>query len=364
MNIQSEHLDAIHRLGYTGREAAFLYLVATHSGYFTQRQFLEFAQTQKGDSVSRFIGKALRHHHVRAVQCAYHTYLCNLFSRPFYAALDRENIRNRRHHSHELIETRLRILDLVLAFPDEFYLETEAEKVEYFRDRLGLPASVLPGRTYQGLRSQSTTRRCFVDRFPIFQPQAGNKLSLPPVVTFTFCDGDGPSLVRYMTHLLGYEKFLRRLPAFNFVYAAPTPVKLQRARPFFDRLFGAEDPVDARHLIHYFQLRRLWEANQTRLFSRADRDFLRAGDKRYKGEPFESSYRRWTLKGLSDAEIDALLDTPRKGPVRSFQTYVLPHRLSLFERFSKIRDHRECGTIRCKAGSGDGSAPGSTGCES
>jgi len=364
MNIRAEHLDALQRLGYTGREAAFLYLVATHSGYFTQRQFLEFAQTRKGDAVSRFIGKALRHHHVRAVQCAYHTYLYNLFSRPFYAALDRENLRNRRRHSHELIETRLRILDFVLAFPDELYLETEAEKVEYFRDHLGLAVSVLPGRTYRGIHTLSTTKRCFVDRFPIFQPQAANKLPLPPAVTFTFCDGPGPSLACYMTHLRAYEKFLRRLPAFNFVYAAPTPAKFQRARSFFDRLFGTEGPVDASHLIHYFHLRRLWETNQTSLFSRVDRDFLRAGNKRYQGELFQSTYQKWASEGLSDADIDAFLNTPGTAPARRFETYVLPHRFSLFERFSKDRDCGECRTIRCRADSGDGSASGSTGCES
>ena len=144
MTILPEHLDALRRHGYTKREAAFLYLVATHSGYFTQQHFLDFAQTQKGDSVSRFVAKVLRHHHVRATQCAYHTHLYNLFSRPLYAGLDRENLRNRRRHSHELIETRLRILDFVLAFAGEFYLETEAEKVAYFRDRLGLPASFCP----------------------------------------------------------------------------------------------------------------------------------------------------------------------------------------------------------------------------
>jgi hypothetical protein len=251
-NIRPEYLDALRRYGYTSREAAFLYLVATHSGYFTQQQFLNFVETRKGDAVSRFIRKALRRRHLRAIPCAYHTYLYNLFFRPLYAALDRENLRNRRGHSHELIETRLRILDFVLAFPDGPYLETEAEKVGYFRDRLGLPLSVLPSRTYKGIRSLSTTKRHFVDRFPIFQPQAENKHSLPSAVTLTYCDGDGPSLARYVTHLRSYENFLRRLPAFNFIYAAPQPSKFRRARAFFDRLLGTEVPVDARQLTSLF----------------------------------------------------------------------------------------------------------------
>lgn len=180
MKILPDHLEALYRFGYNNRQAAFLYLVAAHSGYFTQQQFLDFTQTRKGDSVSRFIAKALRHNHVRATQCAYHTYVYNLFSRPLYAALDRENLRNRRRHSKELIKTRLLILDLVLAFPDEAYLETEAEKLAYFRSRLGLASSLLPGRIYKGLRSNSNTKRYFVDRFPILQLEPENRFSLPP----------------------------------------------------------------------------------------------------------------------------------------------------------------------------------------
>ncbi|HEV2381822.1 MAG TPA: hypothetical protein VG206_18795 [Terriglobia bacterium] len=320
MNIRPEHLDALRRLGYTDREAAFLYLVATHSGYFVQQQFLDFTHTRKGDSVSRFIAKTLRRKHLRAAQGAYHTYVYNLYSRPLYAAIDREHLRNRRRHSKELIQTRLLILDFVLACPEELYLETESEKIAYFHQSLGLPLSVLPGRIYKGIRSNSNTRRYFVDRFPVFQPKPENKFSLPPVVTFTFCDGADPSLARYVTQLRAYEKFLRQLPVFNFIYAAPNPSKFQRARAFFARLFGSKDHIDARHLIRYFQLRLLWETNRTSMLNRADRDFLRAGDKRYQGEPFESSYRKWASGSLSDAEIEPLLHPSRRCLKRSFQT--------------------------------------------
>ena len=48
MNIPPEHLAALRNLGYTDTEARFLYLVATHSGYFTQRQYLDFTSTDPG----------------------------------------------------------------------------------------------------------------------------------------------------------------------------------------------------------------------------------------------------------------------------------------------------------------------------
>ena len=364
MKIRPEYLDALRSLGYTDSEAAFLYLVATHSGYFTQQQFLDFAQVQKGGKASRFTTKALGRKHARAAQGAYHTWVYNLYSRPLYAAIDREHLRNRRRHSKELIQTRLLILDFVLARSDQRYLETESEKVAYFHDTLGLSLPLLPGRIYKGIKSGTNTKRYFVDRFPILLTPPNNSLALPATATFTYCDGADPSLAGYVSHLRSYEKFLRRLPSFNFIYAAPNPSKFHRAAAFFARLFGNEDGLDARHLVRYFQLRLLWETNRTSMLSRADRDFLRAGDKRYHGEPFDSAYQKWASKGLSDPDIDRLLGPPPTRPKRSFQTYVLPHAFSVFERFSRDRRAAESGTIFHGAGSAHGSADGSTPCES
>ena len=42
MTVSSAHIQALQSFGYTPQEAHFLYLVATHSGYFLARQFLAF----------------------------------------------------------------------------------------------------------------------------------------------------------------------------------------------------------------------------------------------------------------------------------------------------------------------------------
>ena len=63
---------------------------------------------------------------------------------------------------------------------------------------------------------------------------------------------------------------------------------------------------DPEHLTRYFQIRRLWETRQHASLTRADRDHLRAGDKQYKGEPFESAYQKWFAAGLSKVDLDAL----------------------------------------------------------
>jgi len=162
-----EHLAALIDLGYNEQESRFLYLVATHSGYFTLRQFLDYTGTAKGRNVHEFTSKSIRLEHVRAATCGYRTSVFNLFSRKVYGALDRDNLRNRRRLSSELIQTRLLILDFVLTHPGLEYLETEAEKVAYFRE-LAVPEALIPGRVYKGIDPNSTTKRCFVDRFPVF----------------------------------------------------------------------------------------------------------------------------------------------------------------------------------------------------
>jgi hypothetical protein len=42
------HTEALRYFGYTEEEARFLYLVATHSGYFTCQQFLQFIKMKPG----------------------------------------------------------------------------------------------------------------------------------------------------------------------------------------------------------------------------------------------------------------------------------------------------------------------------
>jgi hypothetical protein len=262
VSIPSEQIAVLGNLGYTELEARFLYLVATHSGYFTRRQFLTFTAKSKGWSVHQFTSKVLERGHARAVEYGRQTYIYNLYSRRIYDAIGKTNLRNRRRLSKFSVHTRLLILDFVLAHPDEHYLETEAEKVAHFRDRLGIPSSTLPGRIYRARQSDSSIKRYFVDRFPIYLPEANNALSVPPVPTFTYCDTGHHELFEYASHLRSYHGFLKQLPAFNFVYASPDPAKFHRAAVFFKRLFDDPQEIDAVHLVRYFKVRLLWDTSE------------------------------------------------------------------------------------------------------
>jgi len=94
MNIAPVHIDALKALGYTEAEARFLYLVATHSGYFVARQFLAFANAHWGERTTTFWNKLHTQKHARAERFPKSGIVYHLFSRRLYHQIDRENIRN------------------------------------------------------------------------------------------------------------------------------------------------------------------------------------------------------------------------------------------------------------------------------
>jgi hypothetical protein len=325
MNAKPEHVAAIQHFGYNETEAAFLYLVATHSGYFTRSQFLRYSQQSKGCLVHRFTTKTLTQRHATSKEYGHQTLVFHLFSRQIYGAIDKDNLRNRRQLSKELIRTRLLILDFILSDPHRQYLETEADKVRYFNRELGIPLTVIPCRTYRGQKSGSQTDRYFVDRFPIFLTNEP-----VPTPTFVYCDSDLPGLFGYLTHVRNYEQLLRPLHGFNLVYASPDPTKFRRAQRFFSRTFDSGTGVDSVQLSRYFDIRRLWESHDTESLTRADRDFLREGDKQFQGQFFESLYHKWSIGTVSQSDLQLQLGDSEASIKRGFSTHLLPNNYDIF----------------------------------
>ncbi len=77
-------VPALQAFGYTEREAAFLYLVSMHSGYFLRRQFDWFIDRNKGSIVSRFIAKARSAGHIDVLDYKQGWYVYHLCSRVIY----------------------------------------------------------------------------------------------------------------------------------------------------------------------------------------------------------------------------------------------------------------------------------------
>src|SRR5258708_4717093 len=199
MNIKPSKVDPLKALGYTETEACFLYLVATHSGYFVARQFLAFTSGHWGKRTTTFWGKLHTKKHARTEYFPKSGKVYHVFSRRLYGQIGRENLRNRREHEIEFIQLRIGILDFVLSHPQSEYLETEAEKVSYFCDQLKVPIHSLPAKIYYGQTTSQPTVRYFVDKFPMFL--ASDASSPSSVVTFTYLQGPEASLTEFAHHL-------------------------------------------------------------------------------------------------------------------------------------------------------------------
>jgi hypothetical protein len=111
MNIEPGHLGALQALGYTEAEARFLYIVATHSGYFRARQFLGFHHAHWGKRTTVFWSKLERQKHARTERFPKTGTIYHLFSRRLYRLIGKENLRNRRAHELDFIKRRIAILD-------------------------------------------------------------------------------------------------------------------------------------------------------------------------------------------------------------------------------------------------------------
>ena len=312
MKIDTVHIAALQALGYTEEEACFLYLVATHSGYFVARQFLAFAGVQWGKRTTLFWNKLQSHKHARTGSIPNHRAVYHLFARKLYRQLGRENLRNRRRHEVEYIQTRIAMLDFVLANPALFYLETEGDKLSLFCRDLNIEAKHLPSKTYLGRRTVQPTVRYFVDRFPMFleEPQSPAR-----IVTFSFIQGSEASLSAFVHHLQAYSPLFRELREFRFLYLSRIDAHFAKARELFHALVTVpleSNPAD--DLLRYFAIRKAWDLHQYGLLSEADLVFRNVSKERFAGERFEHFYRAWKADRLPESQIRA-----------TFQGHHLPH---------------------------------------
>jgi hypothetical protein len=300
MNIAPAHLAALEALGYTEPEARFLYIVATHSGYFVARQFLAFTAAHWGYRTNTFWSKLHTKKHARTECFPKSGTVYHLFSRRLYRQIDRENIRNRREHEIEFIQRRIGMLDYVLSHPQWKYLETEPEKVSYFCNQLKVPNHFLPAKIYHGQKTSQPTIRYFVDKFPMFVANDASS----PVVTFTYLQGQEAHLTGFVRHLEAYLPLFRQLPEFRFLYLARLDSHFEKAKELFDSLvaipLGSDVSAD---LLRYFQIRKAWDLGRYTSLSEVDLIFRNQAKTRYSGQRFEHLYRGWKVARVSESDI-------------------------------------------------------------
>jgi hypothetical protein len=322
MNHSQDHVESIAALGYTPIEARFLYLVATHSGYFTLRHFLDFAGARRGKRSTSFAQKLLRLGHASVRDYMGTGSIFHLFSRNLYGRIEKENIRNRRRHSFEYIRTRLVLLDFVLENLHCNFLETELDKVRFFSETLKLPKDALPAKVYEGGPGSRPTIRYFVDKFPLFLD--GGTSAVSHVVTFTFVDSGSASIANFAAHLAAYQMLFGLLDAFRFIYIAPRPAAFARAEERF-RSF-VKSPLEgdiSQEVLRYFAVRGKWERHEYVVPVTEDLEFLSEGRRRFHGERFESLYRSWVTGAMDDTALRAVFAQLNPGKNVAFATYLV-----------------------------------------
>ena len=336
-----KRVETLVSLGYSSEEIAFLDMVTAHSGYFVPNQFLDFTGQKKGRALNEFTDKLIGLKHV-----SYHSYrngarVYHVFSRKLYQALGRDNVRTRRKHALEYIRTRLVTLDFVLGNQQYRFLEGEADKISFLKNRFKIQTEDLPFRTYSNPRNSKSTVRYFVDRFPMFWTRKSD--SEECFVTFTFIDSGQPTIQPFLTHLTAYKPLFSGLRAFEFIYVASSSRLFGQAERIFRRLIlGVEGGDRANDVLHYFQIRRAWESNER--VPGADVVFLKDSRRRFVGNESETLYRQWASGALSDDKLSAIWGSRVSSPTVVFRTAIFGRSLSVFSRNMGERSEPESDT--------------------
>jgi hypothetical protein len=333
MNIARMYTIALGSFGYTEDEARFLYLVATHSGYFTCQQFIRFIDGKPGKRSLTFVRKLLEQGHASARPYLRNGKVYHLFARDLYEAIGKDNVRFRRKHSTEYIRTRLAALDFILGRLDYTFLESESQKVGFFTEQLGMDKKFLPAKRYAGAVRERFTDRYFVDKFPMFLPP---NPSSPPVVSFSFVDPGMESLDSFQTHLLAYFPLFSQLSNVRFHYIATRDTFQEGAKAAFMGLFQRHwNPDGPGGIVDFFCLRKRIEAGEAHKLSTADLITHAEAKPKFNGSAIEDLYRRWRSGEVTFDQVRKEYRALRRPETVPFIFSPVNGQVALFERHPK-----------------------------
>jgi hypothetical protein len=313
--ISYDPIPCIEGMGYTEREASFLYLVAVHSGYFLRRQFDQFIDRHSGAIAQHFLTKARQFGHVATLDFGQQRHVYHLRHKNFYTLLEDPDSQNRRRKSDAEIKLRLMALDYILLHLAEEFLSSREEKVQRFTKELGVSSKHLP---VSGRHSE----RPFVDRILISYDKERK------AARFIFIDEGIRSLARFEKFLSDYKRLFTALATFEVIYASDRNANFSAAKHLFEKTFPqsrAENshalyPKGAEHLLTYFQVRAQYDA-ETGGLSMANFLLLREGNLLYTEPVHEKLYQEWRVKHFTAGEIHQHVQS--KTASASFRTELL-----------------------------------------
>jgi hypothetical protein len=156
-----------------------------------------------------------------------------------------------------------------------------------------------------------------------------DRLSSPPEVTFTYVDTEAVTLEAFGTHLRAYLGLFQALPKVEFIYLAPTARLFQTAESEFHHvLYGVRDHAKSVNLLHYFRVRKAWEAKER--VASADVVLLKEAQARYAGRQFEELFEKWRGGFTTDTEVTRHAEQVEPPLDGGFRTMVCGASLSVF----------------------------------
>jgi hypothetical protein len=224
---------ALQTFGYTEREASFLYLVATHSGYFLRRQFDYFIDRNKGAIAQSFLEKARVARHIEVIDYGESRHVYHLFSKPIYRLLGDAESQNRRRKGDGLIRARLIALDYVLEHDGDHYLESDEDRTHFFGRVRTVPPELFSDHDGKLFAALTTFPISVADRT---QPATS-------LVRFLFADEALLSTVKFSRFLSVIEHLLRALGTFEVVYASNSAHNFEHAESDFRARFAVTAPA-------------------------------------------------------------------------------------------------------------------------
>ena len=326
-------IPMLENAGYTEQEAAFLYLVAVHSGYFLRRQFSRFVRRDRGGLADKFIQKALRLDHLQVIECGQARHVYHLTSHPVYQTILRADSQHRRFKGFGYMQSRLLILDFVLDNLSDTILEYEPAKVDFFTTRCGVRSELLP-------RGWAGRAVLFPDGYPIFVSPDG-------VPRFTFFEDGSVTLTRFERYLDQYRPLLSALHAFELVYLSDVEKSFSFARAAFAAHFtetqvagvSEQTPLGVEHFLQYLRVREINE-EQNWPVTGPDLKVLEEGEPIYTALEHQALYSAWKMRSTNAEKIRRRF--MQHGPQAKFTTVALPYIYPLFslKRERKTREEQ------------------------
>jgi hypothetical protein len=330
MSLSYDPIPVLESVGYTEREAAFLYLVAVHSGYFLRRQYGRFIQRERGAIAEQLLRKAVALGHVQSIACGQARFVYQLVSKEVYRAVGLTGSQHRRLKGDAQIKRRLMVLDFVLDHLGDMILDSTDAKFGFFTRNLGIGATMLP----QSVRGNA---QFFPEEFPILVGEQ-------QFVSLTYFDEGALSTSAFENFLRRYRAVFAALARFELLYLADTDRNSERATKIFAAFYPearalgvtAMTPRGVEHFLYYLRARENYDT-QKRPVTLHDLAVLREGERLYTTLEHEALCAAWIIGSTNADRIRQRFQ--QQGPQAKLSADTLPYHYPLnqlkYERVPK-----------------------------